>query len=226
MNKNNNIKKLFQNSILFNSKLINNLFILGIMLFVISCATTNTTSFTDPDFMGKKYSKICVVVEVGDFATKKELEKKICSELKNLRVETVIGSDLFPPTRNWTDEQIKNQLTKMEIDGYLNVQVLNQSIDDRVLGTTTVTETVGQESNTGNKGRYIQRTIANTTANSDRNYLSSFKTQLIDVTSDRVAYAATSNSQSGETFSGDFSLIFSSFAEDIAKDLKVKGHLK
>lgn len=213
-------------TILTGEKLTNNLLLLLIMVLVASCATTKTTSFTDPDFMGKKFSKICVVVEVGDFATKKELESKIRSELKDVNVEAVIGSDLFPPTRNWTDEQIKFQLNKMEIDGYLNVQILSQAVDDRLLGTSTFTETVGQETNVGKKAKYIERTISNTTANTDRNYLSSFKTQLIDVTSDRVAYAATSNSQSGETFSGDFSLIFSSFAEDITKDLKAKGHLK
>lgn len=178
-------------------KIVNSLFVFAFVAILASCASTKTTSFTDPDFINKKFSKICVVVDIGDLNVKKELESTIMSELKDNNIEVFSGSDMFPPTRNWTDDQIKFNLNKNEIDGYLNVKIVEKTIDDRF-----------------------------TDVGVQRKYFSNFKTELIDVESDKIAYTASSSSQSDEGFSGDFTLIFNSFAEDIISDLKSKGHIK
>ncbi len=174
-------------------KSINNLLILTISVILFSCASTRTASFTDPDFSNKKFNKICVFVDVGDYEIKKTLESQIMSELKDYRVEVFIGSELLPPTRTWTDEQIKYNLKKNEITGYLKISITEQNVSNNM--------------------------------NNDRTLFTSFKTELIDVASDRVAYSATSNSNSSEGFSGEFLSIFESFSEDIVNDLKLSGHL-
>lgn len=175
------------------NKTINSFLILSISILLFSCASTRTTSFTDPDFTNKKFEKICVFVDVGDYEIKKSLETQIMSELKDYKVDAFIGSLLMPPTRTWTDEQIKYNLKKNEITGYLKVSIIEQNVINNF--------------------------------NNERTYFSSFKTELIDVSTDRVAYSATSNSNSGEGFSGEFLLIFNSFSSDIVKDLKLNGHL-
>lgn len=192
------------------------------ILILSSCASTRTSSYSDPDFIGKKYKSICVFVEVGDLQTKKMLEEKLASELKDENVDIIVGGNLFSPTRTWSSEQINYQLKKKEIEGYLLVQVLSQSANDIVTGTTTVTDT---KQGTSNNGKQSNVSVAHTSVNSSTQYLSSFKTQIIDVESNRVAYIATSNSESEQGFSGDFTLILNSFASDIIKDIKAKGHL-
>lgn len=172
---------------------LNNLLILTLSVLFFSCASTRTTSFTDPDFSSKKFNKICVFVDVGDYETKKKLESQVMSELKDYRVNVLIGSELLPPTRTWTDEQIKYNLKKNDVTGYLKVTITEQNVSNNM--------------------------------NNDLTFFSSFKTELIDVATDRVAYSATSNSNSPGGFSGDFILIFESFAEDIVNDLKLSGHL-
>ncbi|MCX6147338.1 MAG: hypothetical protein NTW25_08830 [Candidatus Kapabacteria bacterium] len=210
-------------------KKYNTYLMLALLSIVLaSCATTKTTSYSDPDFRGKKFNSICVYAEVEDLEMRKTLETKLADELKDNGIVTFIGIDLFPPTREWTDDQFQKTLKDIKVDGYLRVRLTNTDVRESIGNATTTTTTNGEKvkANRDNKEKYKEVSTSTTTVNRTKTFYSSFKTDLIEVASNKLAWTATSNSESGEWLGSEFNLIFGSFSSDIAKELKAKGHIR
>lgn len=195
-------------------------------LILTSCATTNTTSFTDPDFIGKRFYNICIYANVDDYQQKVELENEMTKVFSEKGVSVLQGSQLFPPTRKWTDEEIQKSLKDRNVDGYLLIQITNQFVKEEVGPATTTTSTKGEaKEQKGGKTTYKEVSTTTTSQAVSKQFYSQFKTDLIDVKSNRVAWSATSLSNSGENFSQDYSWIYESYSEDILKELSKKGHI-
>ena len=71
-----------------------------LLLLVGGCAVTRMTSFTDPDFIGKKQAKSVMVFGQGMMLGERQLaENTLVAEFSKLGVKAVRAIDYLPPTR-------------------------------------------------------------------------------------------------------------------------------
>lgn len=201
------------------------IFTIGLVFLLSSCASTKTTSYTDPDFTGKKYSKVCVYADVEDLESKQILERNIAESLQKQGIEAIKGADLFPPTRDWSDDQIQSKLLEKNADAYLLVKITDKSVKEEFHPGTSTSTTTGEVKKVKGKEIYKETTTTTNNSSTSRQFFSSFKTTLIDVKTNRIAWTATSQSESGEGFSSGFELIYESLANDLVEELTQKGHL-
>lgn len=199
----------------------------SIALFLASCASTETRGISDPDFVGKQYQKIVIYATVPDLKSRQDLENLVVTEMMKRGITAYMGTNLFPPTREWSEDEMQKAMVDKGFDGFLKIDLVNQDVKETVDNATSTTTTTGEQSKTRDgKTKYKETSTTTTNANVTKTFFSSFQTDLIDVKTNRKAWTATSNSQSGQGFSDDFSLIFESYAEDIVEHLKKHGHIK
>ena len=189
-----------------------------------SCAFTETTSFSDPDFMGKQYKKFCVNSTISDFDDKKHIENNVVKYLRQQGYEAMPGYKLFPPTRDWDDKTIESTLREKGYDAYLLVSISDKHVEVEKSAPEVVTETKGKTTKT-KRGEVYKETTKTTVKDGDeeRKLFANFKTDMIDVKTSRVAWTATSKS---EGMNDDFETVAGSFAEDIVNSLAKDGHIK
>lgn len=196
-------------------------------IIIVSCASTETTTFTDPAFRGKQFTKICVLADITDLKYKQKLEKELAKQLSGKGVTVVTGSNLFPPTRDWSEEQMQEVLINEKIEGYLLIVWKDKQVQETYRPGQAVSETKGEVKKKDGKDVYTERTVTSQTAGSvEKEFRSYFEGKLIDVRTKATAWIATSYSQSGEWFGSDYDLIMESYAEDIAENLKKDGLVK
>jgi hypothetical protein len=187
-----------------------------VMQMISSCASTETTSFSDPDFLGINYSKICIYADFKDLKEKQKMEDEFVKNYSKQGIYAIAGYKVFPPTREWDEEQIQQVLMNQGIGGYLLISLLDKKIDETYTPGKTVTETKGITEKKGNKSVYRETTVTKQDEGSTtKNYFSSFEAKLIDVKSRKNAWMATSTSTSGEWGNSGFDLIFESYSGDI-----------
>ncbi len=200
-------------------------FVLSIL--ISSCVSTETTSFVDPSFKGKKFQKICVLADFNDLKYKQKLEREFLEIFKDNNINAVSGTQLFPPTREWTQEQMQDILVKDAVDGYLLVSWKDKNIHDTYKPGQAITETKGEVKKKDGKDVYTEKTVTSHTSGTvEREFKSFFEAKLIDINSKNNAWIATSYSSSGEWFGSDYDLIMESYAKDIVKKLKEDGLIK
>lgn len=210
-----------------NNVILKFLFVLLVSAFISSCATTETTTFTDPAFRGKQFGKICVLADISDLKYKQKLEKEMAKELASKGVKAATGTQLFPPTREWSEEQMKETLVNENIEGYLLIAWKDKQVQEIYKPGQSVSETKGEVKKKNGKDVYTERTVTSQQDGSvEKEYRSFFEAKLIDVRSNANAWIATSSSESGEWFGSDFDLIMESYAKDIVENLKKDGLIK
>ncbi len=210
-----------------NKLILKLLFFAMLSAFISSCATTETTTFTDPAFRGKQFGKICILADISDLKYKQKLEKEMAKELSKKGVSVATGTQLFPPTREWSEEQMQEILVNEKIEGYLLVTWKDKQVQETYKPGQSVTETKGEVKKKNGKDVYTERTVTTQQGGSvDKEFKSFFEAKLIDVRTKANAWIATSSSASGEWFGSDFDLIMESYAEDIAESLKKDGMIK
>ena len=91
------------------------------VLLLSGCATTDITSFTDPDFKNKKYTSYVIVTPNLNLEYSSLLQNKICTEIEKYKSACTKGLDLFPPTRDLTGEDKAKIIKENKIEGYLLV---------------------------------------------------------------------------------------------------------
>jgi hypothetical protein len=108
----------------------------GIIFFSLAfflCAFTNSNmvSFKDPDFVGKIYNKILIVVNISDSDFKDQLEKTIQNKLSKKGVESLTSMKVLPPIRKFSDEEIPDILNRNKIQGVLVTNILSYEEDEK-----------------------------------------------------------------------------------------------
>jgi len=105
-------------------------FVLAVVVFLFSgCATTmpkvSSSSMRNPDFVGRKYSRLLIVADGAALKTQKELEENLIKHLKskapNLFVIAATES-IFPPL---SPEKLSDLVAKHNLDGMIILSVIN-----------------------------------------------------------------------------------------------------
>jgi hypothetical protein len=90
-----------------------------ILLFLYSCAHTKITSVVDPDFRNASYSKVLIISTFSDLLYKEIIEKSFENSFLDNKILSIAGSNILPPTREYSNEEISAILKSNGIDGIL-----------------------------------------------------------------------------------------------------------
>lgn len=135
----------------------------------MGCAKTIMVSFRDPGANSKRYHKFMVMVLGPDLLKAQWREKLFQSHFESNGLEMEISTNIFVPTRDYSESEIKNVLQKHSIDGVLLVKLTDRREEEVQImprewesegeastfgGTTTWTETTREVE--GVKGTAIE----------------------------------------------------------------------
>lgn len=105
------------------------------------CATTEVHSFVDPEFRGRRFAKLLVSPAYRDLALRDGCEKAILKALAGQPLQAVASSELFAPTREFTDAQITERLTAEGFDGVLTIRETDSVEEVEYVPPSTTTRT-------------------------------------------------------------------------------------
>ncbi|MBD3410918.1 MAG: hypothetical protein GF419_12015 [Ignavibacteriales bacterium] len=120
--------------------------ILALGLF--GCAATRMTSFVDPAYRGQKFTRLLVVADVPNLETRLQLENRMVESFREAGIDAIPGSNLFPPTREISEEEAALILKENKIEAYLEITPTDAGVETVALTpdkkvTETETETRG-----------------------------------------------------------------------------------
>jgi hypothetical protein len=178
-----------------------------LLISLAGCATTKLTSFKDPDYGQKEFKRILVIAATGDLEKKFNLETSMVEALTSAGIYAVEGHKLFPPTRDFTDEEKTDINLKNNIDAHLVINV--KGLGDKeeyvpIWGANTVTD--GATSQTNYHGGY----------NTEKPW-GEFETVLYDAANGKKAWIATSLTEGKEL--DNQSTVISSFCGKVVDKL-------
>lgn len=85
-----------------------------IVLLVVACATTDIASVQSPDYEDILFHSIVVLGTSGDIRIDKLIENEVASELEEQGVAAVKGSDLFPPVKEYSFDEMRETVETAE----------------------------------------------------------------------------------------------------------------
>lgn len=133
-----------------------NFLTVAIFLFIItSCASTKITSVVDPEFKKAQFSDVLVISTFSDLMYKEKIEDnfKKFGNSKNISIST--GSEILPPTRNYSNYEISNILEYNNIDCILVIALQDYWTSQTYVPKSTTT--YGSASIIGNTIVYSQK---------------------------------------------------------------------
>lgn len=208
------------------TKSLMTLFAISVMLQ--SCVSIDTTSYSDPDFIGKEYKNICVYSLEKDLNKRDMIEKVFVSNLKDGGYNAVKGSILFPPTREWSEADFQKRLKEYGYDGFLKIEIVDEKVDEYVnpqLHTETSTRVIKDEE--GKKQGTITESNSYVTKDVDVYMSNKFQADLIDANTNKIAWKGFSSTNAKMyEFGMDLETIVDQFSESVIEELQLKGHLK
>ena len=104
-------------------------------LILVSCVSTHITSVTDPQYKSFVIGKVVVVLDTSDLDLKIKIESNLVSELNKKGVIAFNGYDVLPPTRNYSENDLKNIFAKNNIDSILFISIAEMGYSQQTLTT-------------------------------------------------------------------------------------------
>lgn len=194
-----------------------------LIFFCIGCASTKITSITDPDYKGTKLNHLVVIANVNDLTMKQSIEQKLTETMMTkYNVKVSSGYDILPPTRQYTEIELKKILAKNSIDSVLILTVTDSGYKTSKYTTYQPYQTQGNISQTGTNQYQYQSTTSGgpRTETYNKPYLS-VKTEIVDPVNGKTKWVATSNSR-GNAFVG-VNFILNDYIDAIAQKISEDG---
>ena len=119
------------------------------LLLLVGCATTNVTGYTDPKFAGNAFKNVTVLAAVGNLEQNSTLESRACELFRAAGVPCAQFTIAFPPTRNYTPDQVYAELAA---SGAQSLLILTKESD------TSSSRVVGYQSQAAMYGNYASGT--------------------------------------------------------------------
>lgn len=193
-------------------------FLLALALSSLSgCISTNVKGYTDQDYQGYKIRKAVVRAPDTDFQFGALLENSIVDELGDAGVKAGSFLKLFPPTRQWTNEQVAQILRQQGYDTIMTVSLTGSNTSSDTIGYINT----GTASVYGNTAYYNGNSTAITTFH--RHTTSHIK--VYNVATGRVVWIGDARTSAGGLlYMGDETQT-DSLAEEMVDALRDSGHL-
>ncbi len=190
---------------IFRLNLITLSLVFATLLTLESCVTLKTSSFSDPKFINKSYSKICVISNDKNLNRRTLIENELVEDLAAEGVNVTAGVKLFPPTREWNESEKYDTLISKGYEGILVLTILYINTDE-----------VYNKEIDGNK---------NSRKNNELNR-GEFESKLIDLNTGETAWKGYSESDLVVNVAGSIKEItFSKLSKSIVNELEDKGHI-
>lgn len=113
------------------------LFLLVFANSVHALRSIDTESFTDPDYKSYIPNKVVLLASNVSRSMQKEIEESAKQKLEKVGVTVVMYEDLFPPTREWTEQDESEVFRKEGIDSGIVISFGTRSQSIRNIGTHT-----------------------------------------------------------------------------------------
>lgn len=144
------------------------LFVIVALLTLEGCASTTITSFKDPQYKTTTFNRILVIANFSNLQRRWRVETQLVKEFQRIGVFAIEYLNLFPPTRDYTDEEKINQLVNNNIDSFIMIDAgesgVSQVYIPQIGSYTTKTgkvniygnaATYDEKSTTTNYGGYV-----------------------------------------------------------------------
>jgi hypothetical protein len=190
---------------------------------LFGCASTKMTSFKDPAFQSVSFKRILVVANTSDLEWRRKIEARMVQAFREVGVFAIEGVQLFPPTRELTDDEKVNILLQNNIDAYVSVSVGESGVKEvYVPPTGSTTKTEGKVRVSGNQADYEEKS----TTRIHGGYTLSkpwadFETKLFDVSSGQNAWLASSHT--GGNAYANFNTVINSYCDKVVEQILEDG---
>ena len=167
---------------------------------LVGCASTSTSSYRAPAFAQASYRKVAVMASGVQLGTRQQIEGRLASALRGKHIQATESLQLFPPTREVSQDDIMGVLHERGFDGLLFVERVESGSTSHVVNLLTaeteprdfiafdarlVDVASGQNAWVGSL-----RTEANTGITSNADILDSFTSSTADELEERHLLAA------------------------------------
>lgn len=203
------------------------LFVLIGLMILSACfpGSFRTLTFPDPAYQGKKYGKFCMAAFISDDKfLRKQYEESFAKEFADVGLIAASSISIFPPTREWTEEDIHKDLNKNGFDAYLLITTSDGYTEteyipaQKTIETKKVSETKQEDSTKKSSTEVFthETVIKETPAYINEYYYVIVEIKLIDVKTSETAWVCYIKSNTGK------GLLYESFitknkAEQIAR---------
>lgn len=197
---------------------------------VSGCASTDLTHHTDPAYADETFDG--VVVEATGFAHDRaaSMERALCDAFEEKNIRCARSAELFPPTREYDREEMRELLLSEEFSALLLVALEGSASDSSVVGyhTQGSAATTGSATTYGGTTQYQGSASGYSTTTPIRSFSRAEALSLDLYEADGLEVAWTGNatiSASGAANVGD-DAFERSFVRETVDSLKEAGHIK
>lgn len=187
------------------------------VLFISGCISTHVRGFSDRDYRGYKIQKVAVRAPNAGFSFGETLETSMVKQLQAKGVKARSFLKSFPPTREWTNQEISTELMK---DGYDSIMYIN------LIGSDTSTQTIGYIHN-GNAYAYgnMATYSGSSTPMTAISRYTSTRVKIYDVKNAKVIWVGDSSTNAGGLLYMSDETQADSIATEITTALQESGHM-
>lgn len=190
------------------------------------CASTSMTSFTDPSYRTTTFSRILVIANLSDLQWRQRIESRLVQEFRENGIFAMEGMNLFPPTRDLTDQEKIDLLVQNRIDSYIVVDVGETGTQQVYIPQTgSSTKTEGTVSIYGNTATYREKSKTTTYGGYTVSIpWAKFDAKLFDVSNGQNAWVASAFT--GGNAYANFNTVINSFCGKTVEQLVKDGIVK
>ena len=200
-----------------NKYLYTTILLASFALMLTGCVTTSVRGFTDNDYKDYKIKKIAVRAPNVGFAFGEVMENSMVKSLRSSKVQAASFLSLFPPTRDWTNEEVAKQLMSEGYDSIMYVYLV---------GSDSSSQTISYI-NSGNAYAYGGMATYSSTSvpvSSIRRYTQT-RVKVFDIrTTDVIWIGDSSTKAGGLLFMGDETQT-DSISSNVVTSLSESGHI-
>lgn len=191
-------------------------------LFLNGCISSETKSYTDPDYKTAIFDRVIVNLNSLPGIAKVDAEKGVLQALKEAGISAVMISEILPPTRDFNVEQAKELVAQSGYD-YMIALSMTGSDSSSTLASIYST-TYGTGTVNGNRIKGNAQTVSTPITIVEGK--TSLDATIFDVKGERKAWSGSILTKAdGTAFVGNFEAIGRSAMQSILDTLKAEGHL-
>ncbi|MBU0558237.1 MAG: hypothetical protein KJ799_16390 [Bacteroidetes bacterium] len=164
------------------------------ILYVLGCASTKITSFIDPAYQLANFKNILIIVNTSNLEDRKNIENTMVKYFLSKGRSATESYKVFPPTRNFTDEEKIEILLKNKIDAFIAISIGEYGVSEYYIPqTSSVTKTTGNVNVYGGSATYNTKSKTSYEGGYTlRKPWAEIETKMYDVSNGQMTWIATS----------------------------------
>jgi len=97
---------------------------MSLLTALTGCITTEVKGYTDREYTGFRIGKVAVRAPNAGFAFGELVENSMVNAFRNRGVQAESFLAMFPPTREWTNEEVAKELIATGFDSIMYVTLV------------------------------------------------------------------------------------------------------